>query len=368
MKYTQNLILLTLLACLILSCASPSAPLTATKPVPVVVTPSFTKTSVPTSTIAVTTTATLSTEDWLARQNPIAKLAWSTDGKKLAVGALSGVYVFDPQTGSISSTMAEGEFLFPLAMDPPGGRLFAGNKVWDVNSSQVLYSLPQPNVSSAVFSPDGKILVTGDSNGVTLWDAQTGELQKSLEAGFGDGQWGLAYSPDGKLLYAVSSDHSVKRMELGSGEFSQLFSLPEDSCCVVFSPDTHYMIVNRPSHGAGSKQLWDVERGELIKDSGSCDSDVTFAAFSPDSEYFTIGPCMSLDAQLWNTSTQQLLHSFQSGSLTELRPEWRSAAFSPDGAKLALGNDMGEILIWDINSYELVDKLSIPLTSPLPTR
>ncbi|HET9914950.1 MAG TPA: WD40 repeat domain-containing protein [Anaerolineales bacterium] len=342
--------------------------LTATLPVPTIVAPSYTETPVPTSTIAVTASPTLSTEDWLARQNPIAKLAWSTDGKRLAVTALSGVYIFDAQTSAIIYTLEEGEFLFPLAMDPAGGRLFAENKVWDVSSGQVLYSLPQPNVSSVVFSPNGKTLVTGDSNGVTLWDAQTGELQKSLEAGFGDAQWGLAYSPDGNLLYAVSSDHSVKRMDLVAGEFSQLFSLPEDSCCVVFSSDIEYMIVNRPSHGAGSKQLWDVERGELIKDSGNCDTDVAFAAFSPNSEYFTIGPCMSIEAQLWSTATQQLLHSFQSGSLIELRPEWRSAAFGPDGTKLALANDMGEVLIWDVNSYELVNKLSIPLTSPLPSR
>jgi WD40 repeat protein len=77
---------------------------------------------------------------------------------------------------------------------------------------------------------------------------------------------------------------------------------------------------------------------------------------------------MGVDAQLWSTSTQQLLHNFPSRSLPELYPEWRGAVFSPDGTKLALGNDMGEVLIWDINSYELVNKLSIPLTSPLPTR
>jgi WD40 repeat protein len=368
MKYAQNLILLTLFACTILSCASPSPVPTAIQPAPTEVTPSYTATSIPTSTLAVTASPTLSTEDWLARQNPIAGLAWSGDGKRFAVTALSGVYIFDTQTSAIIYTLEEDEFLFPIAMDPLGERLVAGNKVWDVNSGRLLYQLPQANVSASAFSPDGKTLATGNENGVTLWDAQTGELQELLDASFGDAQWGLAYSPDGNLLYAVSSDHSVRRMDLASGEFSQLFSLPQDSCCIVFSSDIKYMIVNRPSHGSGSKQLWDVERGELIKDSGNCDSDVTFAAFSPDSEYFTIGPCMAIDAQLWNISTKQLLHSFPSGSLSELHPEWRSAAFSQDGKRLALGNDTGEVLIWDVNSYELVNMLSIPLTSPLPTR
>ena len=220
MKYAQNLILSTLFACTILSCASPSPVSTATHPVPTEVTPSYTETTVPTSTLAVTASPTLSTEDWLARQNPIAGLAWSGDGKRLAVTALSGVYIFDTQTSAIVYTLEEGEFLFPIAMDLSGEHLITGNKVWDVNSGHLLYQLPQIYVPAAAFRPDGKTLATGDENGVTLRDAQTGELQKSLDSSFGDAKWRLVYSPDGNLLYAVSGDHSVRRMELASGQFS----------------------------------------------------------------------------------------------------------------------------------------------------
>ena len=302
-------------------------------------------------------------------QNPVGALAWSADGKTLAASANSGVYIFDTQTNSMIHSLAEGEFHFPLVIDPEGKRLLAGNQVWDITSGQLLYQLPQSNVSAAAFSPDGKTLATSGDDSLQLWDALDGNLLNSSVHKFEPGQWGLGltYSADGNLLYANSSDNKVIQVDLLSGQVMQLFTLPEGSCCSIFSPDADYMVVNLSDHGAGSKQLWDVAQAELLQDSGNCDSDVSFSAISADSTRFILG--CAFDSQLWSIPTKQLIHKFpfmdSLSRLPGLTPpipvEWRSAAFNPDATQIAFGNNFGEILIWDVNTYQLINSLSIPL-------
>jgi WD40 repeat protein len=266
-------------------------------------------------------------------------------------------------------SLEEGEFHFPLVIDPQGKRLFAGNRVWDITSGQLLYQLPQTNIYAAALSPDGKTLATSGDSSIMLWDALNGKLQKSSVYKFEDGQWGwaLTYSADGNLLYASASDYKVIKVNLVSGQFMQLFALPEGSCCSIFSSDTKYMVVNLPNHGVGSKQLWDVGHGEMMKDSGNCDSDASFSAISRDSKHFIIG--CAFDSQLWDIPTKQLIHKFHFITSLSMQPnltppipiEWRSAVFNQDNTKIALGNNFGEVLIWDINNYQLIDTIPIPL-------
>ena len=63
-------------------------------------------------------------------------------------------------------------------------------------------------VTAAVFSPDGKFVVTGGADGTTrFWDAATGH---SLEAlGALSLVWRVAFSADGKYLAAGCADGTI---------------------------------------------------------------------------------------------------------------------------------------------------------------
>jgi WD40 repeat protein len=336
---------------------------------PVIATPSLMSTPESTLTIAApTSTAEFDVAYWLASQNPVSGVTWSTDDKTLIVSANSGVYMFDAQTGELIHSFVEGNFLFPFAVDSQSERLFAGNRVWDVLSGKLLYQLTQQNIVTVTFSPDGKTLAISDGNIVTLLSALTGETQRSMGSELGDALLGLAYQADGNLLYTVSIDLKVRSANLLSGQITQLFSLPEGSCCTLFSPDSKYMVVSLPNHGAGGKQLWNVNQGTLMADTGNCDNDVGFSAFSPDSTQFVVGLC-SYDAQVWDSSIQQMIHKIPSATmltstlitgLTMVPPEWRSAVFNKDGSKIAFGNNFGEILIWNVKNDQLISRIPIP--------
>ena len=359
---------------LLIACTSPPIPST-NEPTTTPVIATSVPISTPESTLtmaAPTPTPELDVEYWLASQNPIAAVAWSTDEKTVIVSASSGVYMLDAQTGERIHSFLEGSFLFPVAVDSQGTYLFAGNRVWNMLSGELLYQLTQQHIATVTFSPDGRTLAIGDGNMVTLLSASSGETQRSMGSELGDAQLGLAYQADGNLLYTVSSDLKVRSANLLSGQVTQLFSLPEGSCCTLFSPDSKYMVVSLPEHGAGSKQLWDVNQGTPIVDTGNCDNDVGFSAFSPDSTQFVVGLC-SYDAQVWDSSTPQMIHKIPSATMLTstlilatqsspmlVPPEWRSAAFNKDGSKIAFGNNFGEILIWDINNDQLLRSIPIP--------
>lgn len=320
--------------------------------------------------VTATSTLELDQEDWLSMQNPVLGLDWSMDDRILAMSSNSGVYIFDMQSQLMIRLLEVDELIFPLVMDIQGNRMFAGNRVWDIASGQLLFQLPVVNVLAATFSHDGNTLVLNDGNNITLWDTLTGKLQKPSVYKFEVPQviWegSMVYSAEGNLLYFVDN-HKVIQVDLASGQSTQLFTLPESSCCSVFSRDAKYIIVNLPNHGMGSKQLWDVGEAKIIKDTGNCSGDVSFSVISSNSKYFVVGCLPNL--QLWDIPTQQISHEFppatllstQPNSALPVSPEWRSAVFSPNNTKIAIGNNFGEVFIWDLNNYQLIKSITIPL-------
>jgi len=330
--------------------------------------PTPTLTPIPTSTVAPAPTETPvpakptftpetpNADNWMSWQNSVEWLEWSADGRTLAISAASGVYLLDTQTDTAVRPLEKGELISAVALDRQGKRLLAGNRVWDVATEKLLYQIATENVNRADFSPDGKTLAVGEDNSITLWDAATGKFQKSIGVGLGNPFWGLFFNADGSGLYAAYEDGKVWQADLASGKFTENFKRPKGCCRIIFSPDMQTVLINLSNHGEGHKELWNVENPKMLINAEHCDNDHSFDAFSADSKYFVTGPC-GLDAQLWDIQARKMLHGFRNS--TSYR-EWYSVAFSPDGSKVALGNNLGEILIWDLTSYQLIKTFSIP--------
>src|SRR5258708_6437935 len=111
-------------------------------------------------------------------------VAWSADGKALALGSSLGVWLYDatdlskpgrlldPHTGSVAS----------LTFSPDGTTLAVGShdgtiRLRDVSNGTSLRTLTghTSDVMSVAFSPDGKTLVSGSLDAtVRLWDVSSG--------------------------------------------------------------------------------------------------------------------------------------------------------------------------------------------------
>jgi WD40 repeat protein len=157
--------------------------------------------------------------------DPLTAVALSRDGKRLAVGSITGlvhqVDMSNPsQRRALTGHSAEARC---VAYAPDGKLLASGGvdatvRLWDPDTGKEVRKLSGHTnvVLCLVFSPDGKTLVTGGADGtVRVWDVATGK-----EGGVipprrpGTMVYALAFTPDGKGL-AAACGAEVRQWDIG---------------------------------------------------------------------------------------------------------------------------------------------------------
>jgi WD40 repeat protein len=202
----------------------------------------------------------------------------------------------------------------------------------------------------AAFSPDGKVLATIgiNSSPVSLWDMRTGKLLQQLEPSWSSQlrPRGIAFSPDGKELLAGQSNGDTVLWEVETGRELRLIKKAHDSyqgvVSVAFAPDGKAFATGGEF---GWVYVWDAATGEKLQelqagepapaDSGG---EVTFTivvslAFSPDGRH------------LAGAAGNQPSHGFAGGP--------------PDARLRAIRNPHGEsIAVWDSRTWKRVRVIS----------
>ena len=111
-----------------------------------------------------------------------------------------------------------------IALSSHGNRLVTWSpqtdgtaRLWDTETGKQIAALEHKAwVSDAVFSPDGKRVVTASwDKTARLWDAQTGEPIAVLK-GHDNWVWSAAFSPDGKRVVTASNDKTARLWDVSS--------------------------------------------------------------------------------------------------------------------------------------------------------
>jgi WD40 repeat protein len=283
-------------------------------------------------------------------------IALSPDGNTLAIGGYNNIVtLWDVNTGQTLRTLtlsADTGSVNPVTFSPDGKYLaFPGAiadmnqpiRLWDIATKDGLIKFSSEgylNANALAFSPDGKLLASGDWDGtVYLWDVSSGKVLRPLK-GHTDMILSLAFSPDGKWLASGSYDNSVLLWEAASGQIAQnLKSHTGGVNEVAFSPN------GKKIASASDDQtviVWDTGTGQALLTIHDEES-MTSAAFSPDGK--TLATAAVVYLKLWDSVTGKLLRE-----LDGHHQSVRKLIFSKDGKSLFTGSIDTTVRKWDLAS------------------
>ncbi len=214
--------------------------------------------------------------------------AFSPDGTLLALSVPEpAIQMVDPRTGKLVRRVTGVSVGGPLAFSPDSRTLVAIGSGADrgvfacaVASGKVQWrARTEDPVAGLAFSADGKQVVTGSYGAlVNLWNADNGELLRSLSAPSGTVVRAVACSPDGRLVAAgcdspevllleTATWTEVRRLKGHTGGVWHLAFTPDGRSLVTGSFDATGLVWDmtgrafvkkpaRPLTDAGLEQLW----------------------------------------------------------------------------------------------------------------
>ncbi|MFO0881389.1 MAG: M56 family metallopeptidase [Gemmataceae bacterium] len=309
-------------------------------------------------------------------------VAWSRDGKWLAVGTRDGrARLHDAATGKLRHDLKGHTETVRFACFSPDSRYLATAgmndrtiRIWSVETGAALDRLEghSNGVNCVAWSADGKLLAAAsapgknekDPPGVWLW--QVGQEKGKLTfqpprrlQGHRNNCLACALSPDGKLVVSVGGVYAEEGeafvWETATGK--QLARLQgHRRWCegVLFSLDGQTLFTSGGTHeSAGEVHLWNVgDRGGWSVEAAHA-GPITAAVWSPDGKRLATGS-EDQTLKVWDGATGKLLHTFE-------RAHQRrriALAFRPDGKVLAAASDDGAVRLWDLEGKAQLTELA----------
>ena len=247
----------------------------------------------------------------------------------------------------------------PVAFSPDGKTLAIGAsngadlRLWDANNGQEIHRLigHSRRISDLAFSPDGRHLASSSyDRRVRMWDTASG-LEIGTIIGHDSEVEGVAFGPYGELIATIDKEATLRiwdvaliaeRTSANSDpiEFSEWIfhqEMPAEATDVAYSPDGQRVAAFVPNNGIF---VWAIASGEQLLEIVGVSENKSDLVYSPDGN-FLAGSSEDFGAGIWDVSTgEQVLFLPESSVIN-------GVAFSQDGRTLATATKHGAVTLWD---------------------
>lgn len=205
------------------------------------------------------------------------------------------------------------------------------------------------SIIAVAFSPDGRLLATGDSTG----QIQVRQISESKQLftcrGHSGWVWFVRFSPNNQILASCGQDHSIRLWDVSTGECIRMLDGHVSMVnSIDFSPDGQILVSG--SEDAEIK-LWYVATGELLSILLGHINRVWTVTFSPNGQTIASG-AEDRTIKLWDVKTGECVKTLQ-GHLGWVR----AIAFSPDGNLLYSGSVDRTVKLWDVHTGDCLGTL-----------
>ena len=302
---------------------------------------------------------------------PVAAVAFSPDGKMLAVAGYREVLIWDLENATLSKRLgAEGNdaermgTIGALAF-LEDGHLAVGEgtpygsgavRIFDLQTGQQTQTLEGPAevVYSLAVSPDGKLLAAGGADSVArVWSTD----EKKLVATLGkhtDWVLDVSFSRDGKLLATASADRNVWVWDTATWESSVKLRENETVHGAAFGSDPRIVF---SAVGGPTQQTLQLRRRDNVRSRRAIPTGAgmpldVVGARKANRLYV---PCSDGTVKVHDDRNGRLLATLGG------HEDWvYCVALSPDESRVASGSGDGTVKIWDAANNQLLATLVHP--------
>lgn len=199
---------------------------------------------------------------------------------------------------------------------------------------------------NAIFSPDGKRILTSFGSAATIWDARSGAIVAELVGHTKSIYWIMSFSQDGRQVATISYDRTTRIWNADTGESIAVLRHPDNILHASFSPDGRRVVTACQD---ASAYVWDVRAGKCISRLQGHTEHVFSAVFSPEGGR-VLTASRDSTAMIWDAET--------GGTFAETIDAYaETAAFSADGRRLVTTGDNQPTAIWDAATGERISSL-----------